>query len=73
MNICTDGIYSGLRSDDVKLYALVVIGVNEHGQKRLLAPEDGVRESSQSWKELLLELNICRAVGLKLRLNRRFR
>ncbi len=30
--IWADGIYSGLRSDDVKLCALVVIGVNEHGR-----------------------------------------
>ena len=54
--IWADGIYSGLRSDDVKLCALVVIGVNEHGQKRFLALEDGVRESTQSWRELLLGL-----------------
>ena len=54
--IWADGIYSGLRSDDVKLCALVVIGVNKHGQKRFLALEDGVRESTQSWRELLLGL-----------------
>jgi putative transposase len=34
----------------------VVIGVNERGQKRLLAVEDGVRESTQSWREVLLRL-----------------
>ena len=54
--IWADGIYSGLRSDDVKLCALVVIGVNEHGQKRLLTLEDRVREPAQSWRELLLGL-----------------
>ena len=56
MYIWTDGIYSGLRSDDVKLCALVVIGVNEHEQKRFLTLEDGVRESTHSWRELLLGL-----------------
>ena len=35
---------------------LVVIGVNERGEKRFLAIEDGVRESTQSWREVLLDL-----------------
>ena len=51
-----DGIYSGLRAEDTKLCALVVIGVNERGEKRFLAIEDGVRESTQSWREVLLGL-----------------
>jgi len=51
-----DGIYSGLRAEDERLCALVVIGVNERGQKKLLAIEDGVRESKQSWREVLLEM-----------------
>jgi len=51
-----DGIYSGLRAEDERLCALVVIGVNERGQKKLLALEDGVREAKQSWREVLLEL-----------------
>src|SRR5512134_2575480 len=51
-----DGIYSGLRAEDGRLCALVVIGVNERGQKKFLAIEDGVRESKQSWRELLLGL-----------------
>ena len=58
-----DGIYSGLRAEDARLCALVVIGVNERGQKRFLAIEDGVRESTQSWQELLLGL---KARGLTL-------
>ena len=36
----------------------MVVGVNEHGQKRLLTLEDRVREPAQSWRELLLELNM---------------
>ena len=51
-----DGIYSGLRSEDVKLCSLVVIGVNDQGEKKFLTIEDGVRESTQSWREVLLDL-----------------
>ncbi len=51
-----DGIYSGLRAESQKLCALVVIGVNERGEKHFLAIEDGIRESTQSWREVLLDL-----------------
>jgi len=51
-----DGVYSGLRAEQAKLCALVIIGVNAQGQKKLLAIEDGVRESTQSWREVLLGL-----------------
>ena len=54
--IWVDGIYSGLRADDTKLCALVLIGVNDRGQKQFLAIEDGIRESTQSWREVLLGL-----------------
>lgn len=54
--IWVDGIYSGLRADQQRLCALVVIGVNQQGEKHLLAIEDGIRESTQSWRELLLGL-----------------
>lgn len=54
--IWADGIYSGLRGDDGRLCALVIIGVNSRGQKQFLAIEDGVRESKQSWREVLLSL-----------------
>lgn len=54
--IWADGIYSGLRSEDAKLCALVIIGVNDRGQKHFLAIEEGVRESTQSWREVLLKL-----------------
>ena len=56
MYIWVDGVFSGLCSEDVKLCSLVIIGVNEHLQKKFLAIEDGVRESTQSWHELLLNL-----------------
>ena len=50
------GIYSGLRSEKDKLCALVIIGVNERGQKQFLTIEEGIRESTQSWREVLLKL-----------------
>ncbi len=45
-----------MRAEQVKLCALVVIGVNERGQKRFLSIEDGVRASTQSCREVLLKL-----------------
>ena len=54
--IWADGIYSGLRGDDGRLCCLVIIGVNSRGDKHFLAIEDGVRESKQSWREVLLSL-----------------
>lgn len=50
-----DGIYSNVRMDD-RLCLLVIIGVTEHGYKELVAVEDGYRESSASWQELLINL-----------------
>ena len=54
--IWADGIYSGLKAEQAELCALVIIGVNERGEKHFLAIEDGVRESTQSWREVLLNL-----------------
>jgi putative transposase len=54
--VWADGVYSGLRAEQTKLCSLVVIGVNARGEKRFLAIEDGVRESTQSWREVLLKL-----------------
>ena len=50
-----DGIYSRVRLND-RLCLLVIIGVTESGEKELVAVYDGYRESSESWKELLLDL-----------------
>jgi putative transposase len=54
--IRADGVHSGLREEDNTLCALVIIGVTALGQKRFMAIEDGVRESSQSWREVSLNL-----------------
>ena len=46
----------GLRTEQARLCALEVTGVNERGEKHFLAIDDGVRESTQSWREVLLKL-----------------
>lgn len=51
--IWADGIYSGLRSEESKLCALVIMGVNARGEKHFLAIEDGERESTLSWTAVL--------------------
>ena len=52
--VWADGVYSGLRAENAKLCALVVIGVNERGEKRLLAIEDGVAGDNYfcCWRQL---------------------
>lgn len=50
-----DGVYSKVRLDD-KLCLLVIIGVTDQGHKELVAVEDGYRESTDSWYELLAHL-----------------
>ena len=54
--IWADGVHSGLRGENEKLCALVIVGVKARGQKRLLVIEDGVREPKQSWRKVLLSL-----------------
>ncbi len=50
--VWADGVYSGLRAEHTKLCALVIIGVNERGKKHFLGIEDGIRESTQSWRAI---------------------
>ncbi len=54
--IYVDGIYQKIRGDNPKLCVLVVIGVDDQGKKHLLTLEDGTRESTQSWHEVLVDL-----------------
>jgi putative transposase len=49
-----DGVYQKIRGDHPKVCVLVLMGVDEHGRKHLISLEDGVRESTQSWREVLL-------------------
>ena len=50
--------FLGFRDEGVKLCSLVVISVNYQGEKKFLTIEDGVRESTQSWCEMLLDLKV---------------
>ena len=54
--VWADGVYSTLRGEDDRLCLLVIIGVNELGDKRLLALSDGYRESKASWLSVLQDL-----------------
>jgi transposase-like protein len=52
-----DGIYTSLReSDDPKLCLLVIIGVRADGSKQWVAISDGLRESTESWLDVLRDL-----------------
>ena len=54
--IWADGVYFNIRGEEAKQCILVVIGVNDHGKKELIAIEEGYRESTQSWTELLEDI-----------------
>jgi transposase-like protein len=52
-----DGIYTGLRSEETdKQCLLVIVGVKPDGTKERVAIGDGIRESKESWRDLLLDL-----------------
>jgi putative transposase len=51
-----DGIHVQARLEDAAQCLLVIIGATPEGKKELVGLIDGVRESSQSWRELLLDL-----------------
>ena len=51
-----DGIHVQARLEDDAQCLLVIIGATPEGKKELVGLVDGVRESAQSWKELLLDL-----------------
>ena len=52
-----DGVNVNVRlGEDKKICLLVVIGVTEGGEKKLLAVQSGYRESKESWKSLFVDL-----------------
>jgi transposase-like protein len=51
-----DGIYVQARLEADAQCILVLIGATAEGKKELVGLADGVRESAQSWKELLLDI-----------------
>ena len=54
--IWADGVYFKPRMAEEKQCVLVIVGADEYGRKELLAMSDGFRESTQSWREVLLDL-----------------
>ena len=52
-----DGVYFTPQMDEDRQCMLVIIGADEWGNKDVLGLIDGFRESTQSWRELLLDLN----------------
>jgi len=51
-----DGVYIQARGDADKQCLLVIVGADALGKKEVVAIGDGYRESSQSWREVLLDL-----------------
>jgi len=54
--VWADGVYFKPRMAEEKQCVLVIVGTDEYGRKELLGLTDGFRESTQSWRELLLDL-----------------
>jgi putative transposase len=57
--VWADGIHFNVRLEDPgndKQCILVLMGAAEDGKKELIAMTDGYRESTQSWRELLLDV-----------------
>jgi len=59
--IWADGVYLQARMEPTAECMLVILGATPEGRKELLGFQVGVRESAQSWRELLVDL---RARGL---------
>jgi len=52
-----DGVHFTIRPEQDRLCCPVLIGVRADGHKELVAVGDGYRESTESWSELLRDLN----------------
>lgn len=61
--IWADGVYLQARMEPTAECMLVVIGATPEGRKELLGFQVGVRESAQSWRELLVDLK-ARGLGV---------
>ena len=51
-----DGVYFNVRLEEDSACILVVLGATAEGKKELVAVHNGVRESEQSWTEVLVDL-----------------
>ena len=56
--IWADGVYLQARMEPQAECMLVLIGATPEGRKELLGFQVGVRESAQSWRELLVDLKV---------------
>jgi putative transposase len=56
VNFWADGVYFCPRLDEDRQCMLVIIGADEWGNKDIPGLIDDFRESTQSWRELLLDL-----------------
>lgn len=54
--VWADGVYLQARMEPQAECMLVIIGATPEGRKELLGFQVGVRESAQSWRELLVDL-----------------
>jgi putative transposase len=54
--VWADGVYLQARMEDHSECMLVLIGATPEGKKELVGFQAGVRESAQSWRELLVEI-----------------
>jgi transposase-like protein len=54
--VYVDGLYQSLRNETDKVCILAMIGIDENGKKHLVAMQSGFRESTQSWREFLVDL-----------------
>ena len=54
--VWADGVYFNVRLTGERACVLVVIGATEDGRKEILAIHDGIRESEQSWIEVIERL-----------------
>ncbi|MDF1489794.1 IS256 family transposase [Tessaracoccus caeni] len=60
--VWVDGIHLKVRLEQDKVCLLVMIGVRADGTKELIALDDGFRESSESWADLLRS---CKRRGMQ--------
>lgn len=54
--VWADGVHFNVRLEQQRLCALVVVGARADGTKELVAIADGIRESTESWADLLRDL-----------------
>jgi putative transposase len=54
--VWADGVHFNIRLEGGRQCILVLMGATADGKKELIAVQDGQRESEQSWKELLLDV-----------------